>query len=252
MRLQSGLVVIAILFALAPASRLSASCIMTSVEEQISGAPLIFVGTLADQRAIRTAQSMMTRYRFENVGYIKGQGSPDSLILYQDGGRIGNIKVDFAERIVFRVGVRYIVLADSEYSGERRPQYCGIGPFAVQSDSAGHSVIIDESGAVIAVFDGQHVVAVSPKTWNPSFGETQPPRLPLREVIKRMDAEYEASLPQYSPEYAEKAKQHLRGLYLYPHQDPGDRVTEKQFLEVLGKVVRRVSSEDAEKHTRQK
>jgi hypothetical protein len=247
MRLRSGLVVIAILFALVSPSRLSASCTITSVEEQISGAKLIFVGTLVDERALWTPQSIVTRYRFENVGYVKGQGSPDSLILYQDGGRVGNTRIDFADRITFRVGVRYIVLADSEYSGERRPQYCAIGPFAVQSDSAGHSVIIDESGAAIAVFDGQHVVAVSPKEWNPSFGETQPPRVPLREVIQRMDAEYEASLPEYSPEYAEKAKQHLRGVYLYPHQDPGDRVTEKQFLEVLGKVVRRVSSEDAER-----
>jgi len=63
-------------------------CAGLSFEQQIQNAELIFAGTLRSAEAVRHSHTIVTRYRFDHVRYVKGRASVDSLVLIQDGGTV--------------------------------------------------------------------------------------------------------------------------------------------------------------------
>lgn len=67
---------------------------------------------------------------------------------------------------------------------------------------------------------------------------TPPPRLPVEELIRRADIEFEARARGYAtPEQAEAASKSMHLVTIFPHQDPGTRVREEEFLRTLDGLV---------------
>jgi hypothetical protein len=230
----------AAIIALVIASPVSADKALMSFEELIATSDLIFVGTLSEAHPFLTKESIVTRYRFTDVRPIKGQESPDSLILYQAGGSIGGTTVSSAEDVQFVTGERYVVFAYSGGSTEHAPGSAMWVRSARPDSGSSPPVFHWGRDATVVAFDERHLVLLLTSPWRPDLGPEPPPRLPLKELLRESDSRFEASLKQYSHKDAERLRRQLRSIYLYPHQDPGDRVSEDQFLAVFRRFVDRI------------
>ncbi|PYQ09503.1 MAG: hypothetical protein DMH00_12945 [Acidobacteria bacterium] len=239
---------------------LFACCISSPFEQQIRWAKVIFAGTLRSAQPVRLPGTIVTRYRFEDVRYVKGQGPPDSLVLVQVGGSDGMMEVISSIGVSFQVGTRYVVFADRGYGplpSQYSPMSCGTGhPFAIRADS-GSTIPVVHAGerAPIVAIDDLHVVVLNTTPWRPEMGgwlirtggqalaPSPPPRLPLDDLIRAFDFDYDARFRRYSETMrgAKNAGKLLRFVNLFPNQDPGTRVTEEEFLRVLSGIVARAS-----------
>jgi hypothetical protein len=239
---------------------LAACCMSTTFEDQVGRAKLIFVGTVTSATPARIpSRGVITRYRFDDVRYLKGNGPADSLVLAQDGGCFDGMCMVVSVGISFNVGTRYVVFADSGYWGrptEYSSMVCGTGhPFAIRVQPGFPEPVVCAGGvSAIVAFDGRHMVVLSSEPWRKEMGAWQvgsdgqpvapgpPPRLSLDGLIRLSDLEWETRLRGYAsdPEQVEKAGKLVRYVSIYPNQDPGVRVTEEEFLQALSGVVARV------------
>jgi len=249
-----------LLIACLAVGRLYALCAGTTFEWQIQHTKLIFAGTVTKAEAVEVPGSIVTRYRFDEVRYVKGSGPADSMILVEDGGCHGRDCVYFSEGVSFQVGTRYVVFADSG-SWSRTRDYgsmlCGTGhPFTIRADSGSTTPVVHFSGrAPLAGFDDRHMVIVGTWPWEPSRGgawsvgpgrmvePSRPPSRPLGDVIRDADTELESKIKNLPSPKAEEIRNQMQLIHLYPHQDPGSRVTEGDFLDTLSRIVSRASSE---------
>ncbi len=235
-------------------------CMGSSFEQQIGWAQIIFVGTVTNVDVVSLPNTIVTRYRFDDVRYLKGQGPPDSLLLVQEGGCDGRYLITVDEGVSFRSGGRYVVLATKGYppsSGDYQAMPCGNGhPFGIWPDSGSASPVVHLGlGNSLVAFDGNHLVALWNDPWRPEYGvwaideygrsspPSPPPRQPLPDLIRAADAEFEfrARGSSLTPEQIRAASRRVRTVILFPHQDPGTRVSEEEFVRTLSTVIDSVS-----------
>jgi hypothetical protein len=223
-------------------------CAGATFEQQIAWAQIIFVGTVTDVEIVALPTTNVTRYRFEQIRYIKGRGSVDSLILFQDGG--GGIFFD--EAVSFRKGDRYVVFATKRVSpmpDSYTSLLCGTGhPFGIWPDLVGAPPVVHlGSSEPLVAFDGLHLVALLEYEWRPEMGVWRngappkpPPRLPLDDLIRMADDQLQEDLRgYYSPDQIRTMMRHVRPVHLFRHQDPGPRVSEEEFVRLLAAIVSR-------------
>ncbi|HYJ34492.1 MAG TPA: hypothetical protein VE326_14915 [Candidatus Binatia bacterium] len=231
-------------------------CNLSSFEQRLEWADIIFVGTVDDRTCIKVPGSIGTRYRFRDVRFIKGTGVSDSLILIQSGGTIRGMTIWSEGEPSFQVGTRYILPATRHCPA---PAFCAppcsFG-FIVASDSASAIPVVRASGSQLMVFDDRHMIWVSDRPWKPrdllpSFDQVvlgdkspnPPPRRPLAETVRladSADAALRVTLRETVSE-SDLARDQMITVALYPHQDSGDRVTEEQFATVMKRILTRLS-----------
>jgi hypothetical protein len=244
---------------------LFASCLPSSFQDQIRSARIIFVGTVSRVQPVRLPNTVVTRYRFDRVRYLKGEGPVDSLILVQRGGRYGDLWISASDEASYRDSVRYVVFAttgDAPLAGEYTTVGCGIHPFGIWTDSeSARSVVHTNSGAVIIAADTEHLVTMDRAPWRPDEGTwtadergrlqppTPPAPRPLPDLVAAADSAYYVRarahlrmLTDRDEAAATERRIHdLRVIRLFPHQDPGPRVSEEEFLRTLAGIVARAS-----------
>ena len=241
------------------ARSVTALCTATSFEDHVSRAQIIFVGNVANVDVVSLPNTIVTRYRFDAVRYLKGQGPADSLLLVQEGGSDGRYRIITEHEISFRMGARYVVFATKGY-GPTPDQYgampCGTGPLGIWPDSGSAKPVVHlGSSYSLVAFDGTHLVILLDHPWRPEydiwardkFGRpsppTLPPRQPLPDLIRAADAEFEHRSGDLSltPEQIQVASRRVRTVNLFPHQDPGMRVSEEDFLRTLSTVIQSIA-----------
>jgi len=238
----------------------TALCTGSSFEQQVSWAQIIFVGTVTSAEAVSLPNTIVTRFWFSMVRYVKGGGPADSLLLVEEGGADGQYRIVVEDGISFRIGARYVVFATKGY-GPAPDQYgalpCGYGhPFGIWPDSGSTDPVVHLfSSHPLLAFDGRHLVVLWSEPWRPETGiwainetgrpdyGTPPPRLPLPNLIRAADAEFEYRTRDLSrtPGQVKAASQRIRTVTLFPHQDPGTRVSEEEFVRTLSTVIESVS-----------
>lgn len=148
------------LLSLSIASFANALCIATRFEEDISRAHLIVVGDVIHAECARLPNTVVTRYKFAHLHYIKGSGPGDTLTLTEEGGRFGNMMIYSEHEIDFRIGSRYIVFAQRGYwsfPDEYGPMLCGRTVFGVWPDSGSVDPSVHFSGKSIGKTEDQFV-----------------------------------------------------------------------------------------------
>jgi len=246
----------------------SASCAEFPFEEQIRTADIIFVGTLHRLESAWTAKhtTIITRYEFSQVRYIKGAGPRADLILVQEGGRVGNEELITSEGVGFREGRRYVVFAYIGM-GYHVPQVCGWSPFGIWPDSGSATPVVHRgNGGPILTLQMHHVVALrdhswevdyppggtyprkfneSTRTWDLPEYLVRPARKPLYDVVRSADSEDEATSRGWNFTTELERRRYLdriKLVFLWPHQDLGTRVTEPDFIAWLERICREQSS----------
>jgi hypothetical protein len=226
-----------------------ALCSPEPLKKQIRQAAVIFAGTVDTFGIWRSSRSIGTRYRFREIGYIKGVGSRDSLILIQGGGPATTVWSE--DEVQFEQGRRYIVLATAsrESTGIYHAPPCGFGPFDVVSDTSSSLPVIHVGLGPVALFDGVHLVTVRR---DPRFGSDvlqngyelrKSPAGDLSAVIQHADSVYEEArrrgelirYPDLEP---------IRSISLPPKRDPRTRVPEAEFMRTFATMVARIETEE--------
>ena len=243
------------------------SCIYTPFEQQVEWAKLIFVGTAVNDTSVwvpcpggTDTCTIVTKYRFDQVTYLRGQGPADSLVLVQMGGTVGNDMIMVSGEVEFELGSRYVVLArrSERVFDSYSASPCGLGPFGIWPDSSSAGAVVHLGRNPLVAFDGTHLVGLHSQQWTPDLGvwETDasrtrrpPSRRSLSELIQATDADLRSKMESEGKpqEHIEQALARVRTISLFPHQDPGDRVSEEEFLNSLASVIKRVEEAPAKK-----
>lgn len=226
-------------------------CVSSTFERQVDEAKVIFVGTIRDERAIRTPETIYTRYRFDDVRYLKGAGPTDGLVLVELGGRIGTTEIGSEHQQRFRPKTRYAVLAGTSWAslpGSLSTMPCGVGPFGILPDSGSEIPTVHlSSGPAVAMFDRRHLVLVSKIPWSGGTAiaidddgtvhRNEPP--PKRSLSEEIRASYSLESRIYVEDLRETptSRYRLRTITLYPHQDPGTRIGEQELIAVLSEII---------------
>lgn len=242
------------------APSLLALCIGASLEQYIDWADLIFVGTVQDATPMRLPQTIMTRYRFQRIRYVKGTGSPDTLSLVQEGGEVGTMGIGVEDEPSFEIGKRYVILAkhgtDPRYPFPHYKAMSCVDHYAVDDPEPSRSSIVLRRGPQIrlAAFDDRHMVWVMDRLWR--YGEPLPPysrprtdgtagmqRRSLPELFHLADSLADAQVAAAGGAVPDSILQRnrIREIWLYSDQDPGTRVTEEQFANVMRGIIDRLS-----------
>lgn len=224
---------------LAPATG-EGMCLSSPLESRVRIASLVFAGTVVRVERVDSGHGNGTRYYFDHVRYVKGSG-PDS-------GLFVTLADIFQEdRVWFGAGRRYVVLA---HGGEQglMPMLCGtLDPFEVVAGSEISSHVVCGGHGTLAFLDARHVVLVSPFAWAPPipvYGvgskgrvirKTQPPARTMEDEIRLSDSMVERA--QREPLQGTATPQFARMIAIWPHQDPGTRVTEDELLRWLAAIV---------------
>ena len=228
-----------VLFSLVKVVALSALCGEVQFEDQVRGADVIFAGTLDRLGSIQPPWGAVgvisTRYRFGRVQYIKGAGTDSALTLVQDGGTAEGV-------IDLRLGRRYVIFAYKararEIAGNYTLQTCGRSPFGnwAETPSGPQVVHMGNDGPILAIRD-RYLLVSRTQSWESAHPENsyqvfeRPPKRSLDEELWSADSTYAA----------DQARQDRPGgvrlFGLWPHQDPGTRVTEDEFVGWLARVV---------------
>lgn len=245
-----------------------ATCLATTFENQVHRAQVIFAGTLARREYVDVPGSVITRYTFVDLSYAKGSGPVDTLILGAEGGigRSGEVVVEDEHQ--FEVGRRYILLAEAGWGRTTdllHAMSCGTGhPFSLTQDPAagGLAVSVGGPGYPIAALDSTHVVWVRRERWEdtqkgprpvvydldangrkiPRPPPVPPPSGPIEAIIKAQDPAVSRE-PAFTTGSEVPHRMFVRWISLWPHQDPGTRVSEAEFLAWLRMVVHRVAAD---------
>lgn len=249
----------------------SASCAVFPFEDQIRSANIIFVGTVHRLESAWTAKytTIVTRYQFSQVRYIKGASPRADLILVQEGGRVGNEGITSSIEIEFREGRRYVVFANIGM-GYHVPQVCGWSPFGIWPDSGSATPVVHlGNGGPILTLQMRHVVALRDRSWEtdyPSGGKyprvfnestrtwdlpeylVRPARKSLFVVLRSADSVDEATSQGWNFTKLERQRylDRIKLVSLWPHQDLGTRVTEPDFIAWLERICLEQSSMPAD------
>jgi hypothetical protein len=271
MRAVLGILIVSVVSTtLGMESATALTCMHSSFEEQIERARLIFVGTVESDTCVWVPCSPggtdtctnVTRYRCDRVTYLKGHVPPDSLVMMQRGGIVGNDGIVSSGEVHFVAGSRYIVLAGPhEFPGHYTASPCWMAPFGILPDSGHADAIVHLGESPLVAFDGTQLVGLHERPWSPNLGtwtidETgtrhspnPPPRRPLPELLRASDEELRSRLNGrgLSPDQVEEVAGKVRTVYLFSHQDPGIRVSEAEFLKTLAALIARVGTGDKTK-----
>jgi hypothetical protein len=256
--LRQAVVVTLLLLSLIAGVRSADSlCALSSLEQQIIWADIIFVGTVDDVVCLRVPGSIVTRYRFRDVRYIKGIGPSDSLILVQDGGGYEGQIISVEHEPSFVAGKRYILPANRKHGLAPifRAPGCSFA-FNVERDSTGAAPVVSGGAYQLMMFDERHMIWVSVRPWQPraplpSFDRVvlgdnsliPPPRRPLAETVRLADSADAALRITLRSTVSDRdlARDQMITVGLFPHQDAGGRVTEEQFTTVMQRISARLS-----------
>jgi hypothetical protein len=271
MRAVLGILIVSVASAaLGMESATALTCMHSSFEEQIERARLIFVGTVESDTCVwvpctpggTDTCTIVTKYRFDRVTYLKGHGPPDSLVLMQEGGVIGNDGIYSSGEVRFVAGSRYIVLAGHHrFPGHYTASPCWMAPFGIWPDSGRADAVVHLGEGPLIAFDGTHFVGLHARPWSPDLGtwtidetgtrhpQNPPPRRPLPELLRASDEDLRSRLKGrgLSPDQVEEVAGKVRTVYLFSHQDPGIRVSEAEFLKTLAALIARVDTGDKTK-----
>jgi len=232
------------------------SCGSSPFEDQVRRAQLIFAGTVTQAVCERIPGTIITRYRFDNVRYVKGSGPADSLVLVEAGGIVDGVRMHSTGSTSYRVGTRYVVFATRFYRLPREytTSSCGTGhPFGIWPDSGSQTAVVHSGANAVVAFDDRHLVRLGTHPWRAGASSADydrkyeiarqpPPRRPLPELLSLADSAFYARLRESVPDSARHVVAgRLRTIFLWPHQDPGDRVTEDDLMRVLSGFVSRTS-----------
>jgi hypothetical protein len=266
MRAILGILIVSVVsMTLGMESATALTCMSSSFEEQIARARLIFVGTVESDTCVWVPCSpggtdtctIVTKYRFDRVTYLKGHVPPDSLVMVQRGGIIGNDGIVSSGEVHFAAGSRYIVLAGPhEFPGHYTASPCWMAPFGIWPDSGRAEAVVHLGEGPLIAFDGTHLVGLHARPWSPDLGtwtidETEtrhppnpPPRGSVPELLRTSDEELRSRLKDrgLSPDQVEEVVARVRTVYLFSHQDPGIRVSEAEFLRTLAALIARVET----------
>lgn len=241
----------------------SASCVEFPFEDQVRSADIIFVGSAYSLESAWTANhsTIVTRYQFRQVRYIKGARPRANLTLVQEGGRVGNQEIISSIGIAFREGRRYVVFADTGM-GHHVPQVCGWSPFGIWPDSGSATPVVHlGDGGPLLALQMRHVVALRDRSWETDyppggkyprvFNEStrtwdlpeylvRPARESLFDALRAADSADETTSRGWN--FTEVERQRYLGrvklVFLWPHQDLGTRVTEPDFIAWLERICR--------------
>jgi len=225
-------------------------CSESSFETQIARADVVFVGSVHAVEPICEPGLIATRYRFDQVRYLKGDAATDSFVLIEQVGVCGTTRLTSEHAQEFRKDARYVVFTENG-----RAMACGMGhPFGIWPDSGSTIPVVHCGNRPVVAFDDHHLVVVLDYDWKPEMGvwtATQggravppppPPNLPLSDLISQSDIKY-GERRQYlsTPPWHMPEDELMRVVPLFPHQDPGTRVGEVEFLRTLSEVIARES-----------
>lgn len=144
-------------------------CSLASLKELVEQADLIFVGTATRIESLSILHTMVTRYRFDRVKYIKGSGPVDSLILIQEGGTDGRFEIAVEHEASFSDSCRYVVFAGRGH--HKLPPH-----FRAQSCSVTELVWSPRNGVPDSLFDVGRLLGHprgTPPTNRPRMSESQ-------------------------------------------------------------------------------
>jgi hypothetical protein len=225
-----------VLLSLVKVVALSAVCGEVPFEEQVRGADVIFAGTLDRTEPVwPPGGGIIRKYRFSHVRYVKGARPESDLILTEESGRLGTSENHVID---LWVGKRYVILANKGRSGDLMPQICGWSPFGIWAESSSGSPVVHfENAAPILAVRDRYLLVLRSESWEvthpPSAYQVfeRPPKRSIDEELRSADSTYAA----------DQARQDRPGgvrlFGLWPHQDPGTRVTEDQFVVWLTRVL---------------
>jgi len=249
----------------------AASCADFPFENQIRSADIIFVGTLYSLGSAWTPKhtTIVTRFQFSQVRYIKGASPSTDLTLVQEGGRVGNEEILSSIGVEFREGRRYVVFANTGM-GYHVPQPCGWSPFGIWPDSGSEVPVVHlGNGGPIVTLQMHHVVALRDKSWETEyrpggkyprvFNEStrtwdlpeylkRPARKSIFDVVRSADSEDEAASRGWNFTAPERQRylERIKLVFLWPHQDLGTRVKEPDFIAWLERICLEQSSAPAD------
>lgn len=236
-------------------------CVSMPLEQSIGLAEVVFAGTVTGIRTYRTPLTILTEYQFGTVRYAKGSGPDSGLVLAQVGGQVGSMSIISEHSVTFLLGHRYVVFAGN-WAGYLSPMACGPWhPFEVRSDSAFAFPVVCSGGSSVAFFDEHHIVFVRDEAWEPNpslvtidvngriIPQSRPPRRSLAEELQ--DSDDQLRREPYKVPRVGWLHDLVHAITLWPHQDPGTRVTEEELLGRLAAIeARRANLEGDSARTR--
>jgi hypothetical protein len=119
--------------------------------------------------------------------------------------------------------------------------------YTIDADSSGWSVGLLSLGEFrracrLVAFDAGHMVWTTDRAWE-TTGRPRPPRLPLTEVLRLSDSIGVAQVAAARGSVPDSILdlQRVRYVWIYPHQDPGTRVTEEQLADTMRVIIEKLS-----------
>ncbi|HEY3155688.1 MAG TPA: hypothetical protein VGK76_03535 [Candidatus Eisenbacteria bacterium] len=218
-----------------------------SFESDIEWADLIFAGTFDRSEVVKGLGTIITRHHFSQVHYIKGTGPKDELVLAQGSGQIGDEETTAEDALDFRQGRRYVAYA---HKGEGKDTAahlalyaCVVNPFGIWAEKpSGPQVVHVGNGSALLALRDRYLLVLRDQSWesaHPPSGYAifgRPPKRSLAEELRTADSTYAADRERQDPPGG------VRLFALWPHQDPGTRVTEGPFVDWLARVCKRVTA----------
>jgi hypothetical protein len=218
-----------------------------SFESDIEWADLIFTGTFDRSEVFKGPGTIITRHHFSQVHYIKGTGPKDKLVLAQGSGQIGDEETTAEDALDFRPGRRYVAYA---HKGEGKDTAahlalyaCVVNLFGIWAETpSGSQVVHVGNGSPLLAIRDRYLLVLRDQSWesaHPPSGYAifgRPPKRSLAEELRTADSTYAADRERQDPPGG------VRLFALWPHQDPGTRVTEDNFLDWLRTIVVRIEA----------
>jgi hypothetical protein len=177
----------------------------------------VFAGTAVRSHTERTSGRIITTVTFRNLRIAKGL-PVDSISLVLEGGTIGGEMVAVDGQPGFQVGDRYIVFASDSKSDQAQRWYLPVvglyeGLFLVRRDAAtGEARVFNSLGFPLVPLTPERAVVVRPDSFLPER---------KREQLRRMRIE------------GKDQRAREEAIPLWEDEDPGTRVTEEEFLEIV-------------------
>jgi hypothetical protein len=228
-----------------------AECVSNNApfEDDIRWADIIFAGTLDRSDVVRVHGSIVTRYHFSHVRYVKGTGPKADFVLSQVGGSLGSEETISEDGLTFLVGRRYVAYAHKgdgpDLAGYYALYACGVNLFGIWAETPSDSPAVHVgNGQPLLALGDRYLLLLRPQTWEAAHPASAyqvfepPPKRSIEEELRTADSTYAADKTRQDPPGG------VRFFGLWPHQDPGTRVAEGPFLDWLARVCERVAATD--------